>query len=60
MPTLCLRSTVSHVMRSHPARRFRYLADQIVCEVFDERNPQSRRLIGRRQALAEPPHRVAE
>ena len=26
-----------------PGERFRYFADQIICEACDERNPQSRR-----------------
>ena len=41
-----------HVARSH-LKRFRYYADQIVCDACDERNPQShRRLVPR--ALLQP------
>jgi hypothetical protein len=36
-----------------PGERFRYYADQIVCEACDERNPQSRRRLLRR-ALLQP------
>jgi hypothetical protein len=36
-----------------PGERFRYFADQIVCEACDERNPQSRRRVVPR-ALLQP------
>ena len=36
-----------------PGERFRYFADQIICEACDERNPQSRRRLLPR-ALLQP------
>ena len=34
-----------------PGERFRYFADQIICEACDERNPQSRRRLVPREVL---------
>ena len=39
--------------------RFRYFADQIICEACDERNPQSRRRLVPRACL-EPRNIIAE
>ena len=41
--TRCSRSTVQSCGALIPGERFRYFADQIICEACDERNPQSRR-----------------
>ena len=37
--------------RADPGQRFRYFADQIICEACDERNPQSRRRLVPRALL---------
>ena len=39
-----------------PGERFRYFADQIICEACDERNPQSRRRMVPRGASPAPRH----